>query len=149
LERREIRTLCRTEHIKSATPVAAICHQRNAEENVMKTQSKRAAVSRVAGVGLVIGGAALGLVVLTGSPDKHATDNAQLGNSVWIDTHGVSTVGVTSVDLFPGDTVAGFPGDTVAGFPGPSIAVTDGNAPGNTVIWFPGGAIVTGSTFVF
>jgi hypothetical protein len=113
----------------------------NAEENVMKTQSKRAAMSRVAGAGLVIGGAALSAVLLAGAPAQHATDNAQLGNSVWIDTHGVSTVGVTSVDLFPGDTVAGFPG--------PSIAVTDGNAPGNTVIWFPGGAIVTGSTFVF
>ena len=108
---------------------------------MMKSQSRRAAMSRVAGAGLVIGGTALGVVVLAGSLDKHTTDNAQLGNSVWIDTHGVSTVGVTSVDLFPGDTVAGFPG--------PSIAVTDGNAPGNTVIWFPGGAIVTGSTFVF
>jgi hypothetical protein len=141
LERREIRTLSRTEHVKSATPVAAICHQRNAEKNMMKSQSKRAAMSRVAGAGLVIGGAALSAVLLAGTPDRQATDNAQLGNSVWIDTHGVSTVGVTSVDLFPGDTVAGFPG--------PSIAVTDGNAPGNTVIWFPGGAIVTGSTFVF
>jgi hypothetical protein len=108
---------------------------------MMKAQSKRAAMSRVAGAGLVIGGAALGVAVLAGSPDKHPTDTAQLGNSVWIDTHDVSTVGVTSVDLFPGDIIPGFPD--------PSIAVTDGDAPGNTVIWFPGGAIVTGSTFVF
>ena len=107
---------------------------------MMKSQSKVAAMGRVAGAGMVIGGAALGVVVLAGAPDKHATDNAQLGNSVWIDTHGVSTVGVTSVDLFPGDTVAGFPG--------PSITVPDVNAPGNTVIWFPGGSVVTGSTFV-
>jgi hypothetical protein len=141
LERREIRTLFSKathrigDHSRSDLPPT------KCGENMMKSQKKRAAMSRVAGAGLVIGGAALGVVVLAGSPDKHPTDNAQLGNSVWIDTHGVSTVGVTSVDLFPGDTVAGFPG--------PSIAVTDGNAPGNTVIWFPGGAIVTGSTFVF
>ena len=125
---------------------------------MMKSQSKRAAMSRVAGAGLVIGGAALSAVLLAGGPAQHATDNAQLGNSVWIDTHGVSTVGVTSVDLFPGDTVAGFPdpsitvntpGNTVVGLPG-GVNVTGGNAPGNTVIWFPGGAVVTsGSTFVF
>ena len=128
----------------------------------MKTQSKRAAMSRVAGAGLVIGGAALSAVLLAGAPAQHATDNAQLGNSVWIDTHGVSTVGSTSANPIPsstiGDTFVGFPdpsitvntpGNTVVGLPG-GVNVTGGNAPGNTVLWFPGGAIVTtGSTFVF
>jgi hypothetical protein len=128
--------------------VAAICHQRTEEQQVMKAQRRRTVISRAVGAGLVAGGLALGVAALAGSPAEHVTDNAQLGDSVWINTPGVSTVGTvgtTSLDILPGDTK----GNTVVGLPGPSIAVTDGNAPGNTVIWFPGGAIVTGSTFAF
>jgi len=115
----------------------------------MRTKSKLAVIGRVVGAGLLLGGAALSAVLLTGAQAQHETDNAQLGESVWVNTQGVNTVGTvgtTSLDILPGDTV----GNTVVTSPGPSIAVTVGNAPGNTVVWFPGGAVVTvGSTFLF
>jgi hypothetical protein len=132
----------------------------------MKTQKKRKAISRAVGAGLVIGGAALSAVLLAGAQAPQVSDNAHLGERVWVDTVDVNTVGITSVNPLPvdsrGNTVVGFPvpsitvtdddsrGNTVVGFPGPSITVTDGNAPGNTIVWFPGGAVVTvGSTVVF
>jgi hypothetical protein len=132
----------------------------------MKTRKKRTTISRAVGGGLVIGGAALSAVLLTGAQTPQVSDNAHLGERVWVDTVDVNTVGITSVNPLPvdsrGNTVVGFPGpsitvtdddsrgNTVVGFPGPSITVPDGNAPGNTIVWFPGGAVVTvGSTVVF
>ena len=131
---------------------------------MIKTQSKRAAMSRVAGAGLVIGGAALSAVLLAGAPAQAETDQAHLGGRVWINTQGVNTVSITSASANPipsstiGDTFVGFPdpsiifntpGSTVVGLPG-GVNVTGDNAPGNTIVWFPGGAIATsGSTFVF
>jgi hypothetical protein len=133
----------------------------------MKTRKKRTTISRAVGAGLVIGGAALSAVLLTGAQTPQVSDNAHLGDRVWVNTEGVNTVDITSVNPLPVDSrgntvVAGFPGpsitvtddenrgNTVVGFPGPSITVTDGNAPGNTIVWFPGGAVVTvGSTVVF
>jgi len=133
----------------------------------MKTPKKRTALSRAVGAGLVIGGVALGAVLLTGAQAPQVSDNAHVGNRVWLNTEDVSTVGITSVNpLVPvdirGNTFVGLPGpsitvtdddsrgDTVVGLPGPSITVPDPNAPGNTIVWFPGGAVVTvGSTVVF
>lgn len=112
----------------------------------MTTQRTRTVSGRAVGVGLATGALALGVAALAGSSAQHVTDNAQLGDSVWTNTQGVSTVGtvgIPSFDILPGDT----DGKTVVESPGPSIAVTDD--PGNTIVWFPGGAIVTGSTFVF
>jgi len=115
----------------------------------MTTQKTRTLTGRAVGVGLAAGALALGVAALAGSSAQHVTDNAQLGDSVWVNTQGVNTVGtvgtvgVPSFDILPGDT----DGNTVLESPGPSIAVTD--EPGNTIVWFPGGAIVTGSTFVF
>jgi hypothetical protein len=145
--------------------VATICHQLHQEQIAMKTRKKRTTISRAVGAGLVIGGAALSAVLLTGAQAPQVSDTAHLGQRVWVNTEDVSTVGITSVFPFPvdsfGDTVVGFPGpsiavtdddsrgDTVVGLPGPSITVTDPNAPGNTIVWFPGGSVVTGSTFVF
>jgi hypothetical protein len=122
----------------------------------MTTQRTRTVSGRAVGVGLATGALALGVAALAGSSAQHVTDNAQLGDSVWTNTQGVSTVGtvgiptvdiptvgIPSFDILPGDA----DGNTVVESPGPSIAVTDD--PGNTIVWFPGGAIVTGSTFVF
>jgi hypothetical protein len=132
----------------------------------MKTQRKRT-VSRAVGAGLVIGGAALGAVLLAGAQAPQVSDNAHLGDRAWVNTEGVNAVGITSVNPFPfdsrGNTVVGLPGvpsitvpdvnapgNTIVGLPGvPSIVVPDVNAPGNTIVWFPGGSVVTGSTVVF
>jgi hypothetical protein len=144
--------------------IAAIWHQRNEEQNAMNAGRKRT-VSRAVGAGLVIGGAALSAVLLAGAQAPQVSDNAHVGDRLWVNAEGVNTVGATSVNPLPrdsrGNTIVGFPGpsitvtddgtsgNTVVGFPGPSITVDDGNGPGNTVVWFPGGAVVTGSTFVF
>jgi hypothetical protein len=128
----------------------------------MRTPRKRTA-SRAVGAGLVIGGAALSAVLLTGAQAPQVSNNAHLGDRVWVNTEEVSTFGITSLDLLPGrgNTVVSLTdpsitvtdndsrGNTVVGLPGPSITVTDPNAPGNTIVWFPGGSVVTGSTFVF
>jgi len=115
----------------------------------MRKHSKFAVIGRVVGAGSLLGGVAVGAVLLSGAHAQHEADNAQLGDSVWVNTQGVNTVGtvgVTSLDIVPGDTV----GNTVVTSPGPSIASTDGSGPGNTIVWFPGGAVVTvGSTFLF
>ena len=115
----------------------------------MRKQSKLAVIGRVVGAGPLLGGVAVGAVLLSGTQAHHETDNALLGDSVWVNTQGVNTVGtvgVTSLDILPGETV----GNTVVTSPGPSIASTDGSGPGNTIVWFPGGAVVTvGSTFLF
>jgi hypothetical protein len=132
----------------------------------MKSRKKCTTLSRAVGAGLVIGGAALSAVLLTGAQAPQVSDNAHVGNRVWLNTEDVSTVGVTPVNPFPvdilGNTFLGFPGpsiavtdddsrgDTIVGLPGPSITVPEGDAPGSTIVWFPGGAVVTvGSTVVF
>jgi hypothetical protein len=135
----------------------------------MKTPNKH--FSRAVGAGLVIGGAALGAVLLTGAQAQQVSDTAHVGDRVWVNTDGVNAVGITAVNPLPVDsranTIVGFPGvpsitvpdpntpgNTIVGFPGlpgvPSITVPDPDAPGNTIVWFPGGAVVTvGSTVVF
>lgn len=131
-----------------------------------ETQRKRSAV-RAVGAGLVISGAALSAVLLTAAQAPQPSNNAHLGDRVWVDTEGVNTAGITSLYPLPRDsrgyTIVGFPdpsitvtddgngpGNTIVGLPGvPSITVPDGNGAGNTIVWFPGGSVVTGSTFVF
>jgi ferric-dicitrate binding protein FerR (iron transport regulator) len=142
----------RSQRIGDAT--AAIWHQRHEEQNAMKTQRKRT-VSRAVGAGLVIGGAVLSAVLLTGAQAPQVSDNAHLGQRVWVNTEDVSTVGITSFDLLPGrgNTVVSLPdpsvtvtdedsrGNTVVGLPGPSITVTDEDSRGNTIVGLPGPSI--------
>jgi hypothetical protein len=115
-------------------------------ENVMTTHRTRTVLTGAVGVGLTLGGLALGVAALAGSSAQQVTDNAESGASVWTNTQGVNTVGTVGIpfiDILPGDA----DGNTVVESPAPSIAIPEG--PGNTIVWFPGGAIVTGSTFVF
>jgi len=109
----------------------------------MKTQRKRTVISRAVGAGLVIGGTALTAMMLTGAQAPQVSDNAQVGDWVWLNTQGLNTIGTTSVNPFPSDTI----GSTVVGFPVPSIGVPGGDGSGNTVVWLPGTTVVTG-TFV-
>jgi hypothetical protein len=162
-----------TDRNRIGDATAAIWHQRHEEQHAMKTPRKRTVTSRALGAGLVIGGAALSAVLLTGAQAPQVSANAHLGDRLWINTDDVTTVGTTSANPLPvdgrGNTIVGLPGFTIVGLPGPSVAIPNpnapantvvglpgvpsiglpgGNGPGNTFVWFPGGSVVTGSSFV-